>query len=535
MSDIPLMYQAQIPGRGQVQYIAESEQAYKWVREWLRGTAPELPEFNSNNFVTVEQSITWRFLTNSGQDEALIRPVIGAKGYPYYPGSSMKGAFRRACESPEQRLRYCGGEITENGETKLTQGILRFHGGYLLDKNCMSDRRLVDIVHPQEDWQVKSQADHSAKILISLYKPKLIFGFSSRENIFSEEWEAIKEIWVRAMQKGLGSRTSAGYGHIKAQGNNRLIRVDLTGKGIPSKLPNNQPELRPNMFKATLRGHTLRLFGGVTDAPTAELLTKEIWGGFAGKTSITGHLGIAFNSPIEDSNLFNDYTYDLDESTLTIYCTNKPSDKLRKKLGIFTLALVKFSLLVGGFGKSWRRINHQVFYPSYLAGNDKPMIGSEWKFDGSSSRYYIPVNHNDLREVTAFLTKLRDDIIIPWVGQNRLNNNFAQWRESWHPNNVQVWGRIANHALDSKAVYWFHGNYSGEQSIKGTFLTGSLNKIGRIWHNMYPRYIIKNEQLTLTKEYVELLIIFPDQSQICTKFLEFLHQNSEFTLVYPRS
>lgn len=42
-------------------------------------------------------NLTWRFITNSGQDDGVIRPAIGAKGWPYYPGSSMKGIFRRAC------------------------------------------------------------------------------------------------------------------------------------------------------------------------------------------------------------------------------------------------------------------------------------------------------------------------------------------------------------------------------------------------------------------------------------------------------
>lgn len=272
MSDsnsVPLMYQAQIAGRGQIQYIAESEQAYQWVQQWEKGLHPSIPTFAANTIKTVEKSIPWRFITNSGQDEALIRPVIGARGYPFYPGSSMKGAFRRACQSDAEKLRYCGGEVCENGLKRTQPGILRFHGGYLVNSSSMGNC-LVDIVHPQEDWQVKTQAKHSAKILISLYKPSLIFGFSSTEELSEIEWTRIKEIWSRAMEKGIGSRTSAGYGQVKDQGTNRLIKVNLTGQGIASKLPNNQtPELRSNMFKAALRGHTLRLFGGVTDAKTA--------------------------------------------------------------------------------------------------------------------------------------------------------------------------------------------------------------------------------------------------------------------------
>jgi CRISPR-associated protein Cmr6 len=33
-------------------------------------------------------TISWRFLTNGGQDDGISRPVIGARGWPFYPAAA---------------------------------------------------------------------------------------------------------------------------------------------------------------------------------------------------------------------------------------------------------------------------------------------------------------------------------------------------------------------------------------------------------------------------------------------------------------
>ncbi|MEH1793484.1 hypothetical protein [Nostoc sp.] len=86
-NEVPLMFQAQISGRGQIQYIKNPEQSERWVDEWLEGSAIDPPTFNTN-IKTKEYKITWRFVSNSGQDEDIIRPVIAAKGFPFYPGAN---------------------------------------------------------------------------------------------------------------------------------------------------------------------------------------------------------------------------------------------------------------------------------------------------------------------------------------------------------------------------------------------------------------------------------------------------------------
>lgn len=522
-NEVPLMFQAQISGRGQIQYIQQPQQSERWVDEWLEATATNAPNF-SDHVRKKEYQISWRLLSNSGQDDDFIRPVIAANGFPYYPGASMKGAFLRHC-NPQQAIRYCG--YQNNSETQ--PGILRFHGAFPQD-TAWKDEPLIDVVHPQQDWQVKNNASHAAFLQISLHAPTLIFGISSTIELDDSEWETIWSIWDKAIERGIGSRVSAGYGQPINHPETKLFSAGLKGQGLASTLIGGIEEFRPNMFKAGLRGYTLRLFSAVTDEKTAEELTKELWGGFAGaKGAIVGDLGIAFHA---ENLVMGEFkynrnqmpTYDLKKGTLTILCMKNSSEEYRKQLRLLVKAILKFSLLIGGFGKSSRRVDHRIFFPEYFDYEDKPMIGCQWGFTKDSEQYYFPVNNiNHIKNIIDSVYKAVNNWLV-FKGKTQNYQRIA-WRESFHPENVQVWGRIAADEDDSLAVRWFHGNYKGSQSIKSSKLTGKMSNIGRIYHRMYPRYIRTNdgEIKKKGKEYVELLTIFPDKTDETTKqFLAFL-------------
>lgn len=558
---IPLMFQAQLPNRGKIHYSRESETVYQWVEQWLKSCPPvpaaveenvplwkqaqtkstvKMPGF-SRKVQTKEYTINWRLLTNSGQDEGFIRPVIAAKGFPFYPGSSMKGAFLRVCPK-ELQGEYCGKEITENGQTKTKPGILRFHGAYPIDMSWGNKDRLVDIIHSQQNRQVEDDFTTTANPQISLYGTTLVFGISSTKHLEPSEWKKIWDIWEKALGIGIGSRVSAGYGHFTETLENTdkvILSVHLCGQGLTSQLLNKIPEFRPNMFKAVLRGHTLRLLGGITDEETAKEKTQQLWGGIDNDT-VVGKLVINFIA--EELNIgkhtYNPAgrrqvsmsTYDLEAGKLDIlYIGNSNQEKT--KLKKIVTQIIKFSLLLGGFGKSWRRVDHRIFYPQYFRNNDKPMIGCHWKFREESEDLYLTCAKLDTGNISKFIQDIRQNLI------NLLelpNVNYVEtWREAWHPNKVQVWGRIGK---TSEAVEWFHGAYSNNKTIKRTDLTGKINptKVGRIWHRMYPRYVIKDGNLERTNQYVELLTIFPDDSQNTQEFLQFLNDDKKFIKIFPR-
>jgi hypothetical protein len=192
---VPMMFQAQVDGRCQIQRLdpdkkkhGEIQDCDRWADEWIDKVDQELPASRSG-VQTREWAFTWRVLSNSGADDSVIRPVIGARGYPYYPGSSMKGLFRRAC-TLEQAARYCGKPLPGND---WEPGLLRFHGGYPVNDDWT--HHLVDIVHPQQGRQVKDQSEpSSAFVQVSLYQPRMRFEISSRVALMDEEWMRLQQV-----------------------------------------------------------------------------------------------------------------------------------------------------------------------------------------------------------------------------------------------------------------------------------------------------------------------------------------------------
>ena len=546
---VPMMYRAQIGGRSQLQFISKPD-IQRWVSEWTERTYQTPPDFGVDVRIN-DISFNWRLVCNAGQDDGIVRPVIGAKGYPFYPGSSIKGAFSRAC-SPKQKEYYCG-KISKNGD--LEPGILRFHGGYPIDNSWQ--KKLLDIVHPQQTWQVKSNhKDGGAFSQISLYQPTLRFGISSIINLDESEWKTIWSIWDQAVAKGLGCRVSAGYGYSNKSKGEVIYRTDLKGEGIAPTLLDKSSEFRPNIFRAGIRGHALRLFAGLVDDKTTIKLVEQLFGGTQNDGGSVGLLSMSFTTKQLELGVFGSGkwavdTYDV-EGRLNWYLTQSLPEEKEKKLKQLIQSLTRFSMIFGGFGKSWRRADHDIFYEEYYDGKkQKPLIGCHWQWTGKRPLIY-DVKVRKLEQVTTFINDVHT-IAKEWIKLQGLtinNNQYADsWREAWHPDNVQVWGRIADSTEDSQAIAWLHKPYRKgdakynipEGSIYQSSITGKMSQIGRLWHRMYPLVrLVKdpdNHKKPLgkpTAKYIELLTIFPDNSQQCQQFLDYLNTSStDFQLLYP--
>ena len=540
---VPMMFRAQVGGRCQLQRIVKDEEpdAVRWADEWVDKVYPELPEPGG----TVQPrtyKITWRLITNCGMDDSVIRPVIGARGWVFYPGSSMKGLFRRAC-TKEQAAKYCG---------NLEQpGILRFQGGYPIDTSWTEG--LVDIVHPQQGWQVEDQAKKSSAFAqISLYKPTLRFSISSSAK--EVDWDEVWQIWERAIATGLGSRVCAGYGHVEtsrettvAEGLRVLYRTRLKGQGQAPKLLDGAGEFRPNIFRAALRGHALRIFGGLTDDRTAKRLVEDLFGGVSGH-GVVGRVGLRFQESrlalpkFQEGSSYEQTAYEV-EGELSLLLARSLEDPTHEDTLKRLLAqLVQFAMVLGGFGKSWRRSDHRLFFEEYYENDRyKPLIGCHWQWLGNVA-LKRDVQVRSLAQLSGFIDKVRETAEA-WMRLQQVTPNSAKvadWREAWHPNRVQVWGRLAGSQEDSEAIRWFHGAYQEripgvqpEGSIyksQSAGLTGKVGQIGRLWHRMYPRVKLVGKKQDpeakpeprVTGEFLELLTIFPDESRECEQFLRFL-------------
>ena len=544
---VPLMFQAQTKGRCQIQYIDDqarkekrSQQAERWAEQWIDKAYPNPPIFG-DQVQTRSYSISWRFVTNSGQDDGVIRPVIGARGWPFYPGSSMKGIFRRAC-TIEQAQCYCGKDIKPGD---FQPGILRFHGGYPTSDTWQEN--LVDIVHPQQDWQVKDDKKSAgAFVQISLYKPELIFGISSTIPQEAKEWETIWNIWEKALSTGIGCRVSAGYGQPQQHTGELIYRIQIQGQGQASKLLNGSGEFRPNIFRAALRGHALRIFGGLTDADTADRLVETLFGGVRSHQEKFGLLSMTFRETDLELEEFGQRSYTTPtykvKGYLTWLLTQNLGDTEREALQKLVKALTRFAMLLGGFGKSWRRADHRLFLPEYYDQEDpKPLIGCHWEWLGTKSLIQ-DVRVRKLEQVSQFIEEVRQ-AAANWMqlqGITPDRHNYAPWREAWHPETVQVWGRLADEAEDCEAIRWLHSPYReaiprakiSEGSIYCSSVTGKVGQIGKLWHRMYPVVRLlqdpkkPNQPMPKkTNQYLELLTFFPDDSDQSEQFLEFLESH----------
>lgn len=558
-SKVPLMYRAQVAGRCQLQRLipkAPVQEANLWADEWVDKAYPDAPSFGEE-VQTGTYSISWRFITNGGQDDGVIRPVIGAKGWPFYPGSSMKGVFRQACQAMEQAGeltagtcdRYCG------GKADLSPGILRFHGGYPTDSRWTEN--LVDIVHPQQDWQVKSSRSSSAFIQMSLHKPELRFGISSTVDLGAEAWQQVWQIWERGLSLGIGCRVSAGYGQPEKHTGEILYRTQLKGQGQAAKLVDNTGEFRPNIFKAAVRGHALRLFGGLTDAASAEGLVEDLFGGISRGSATVGLLSMAFQTLSLELSKFGQGsyaqpTYEVEGELVWLVTRALPAEQ---KAGLIKLirALTRFAMVMGGFGKSWRRADHRLVYPDYYDDGRKPLIGCHWQWLGTAAQL------NDVKvrrpeHLPLFIEEVRQ-AVQDWMtlqGVRVTPSRHADWREAWHPDTVQVWGRTARFLQDSEAVGWLHGPYRNalraanitEGSIYKSSLTGQMGQIGRLWHRLYPAVRVSKDpnnpqqqpQPKVVAQHFEWLTLFPDNSRESRAFIDFLnHEQQEFKQLWPRS
>lgn len=228
----------------------------------------------------------------------------------------------------------------------------------------------------------------------------------------------------------------------------------------------DEPEFRPNLFKATLRGHVRRLLGGVCNNKDA---VKGAEDRLFGSSTSPGRVQIVWESQTESYNTkVSNPTYE----TEGILHINAPQSSLE-----FLELVLKFAFSMGGFGKSWRRVFHKKFYPQYPKLRQGLHIGCHWECPDSD---WVNI------KTIAHLQKFLDDLY--QICCDRLGSNPPQptnWREAWHPTRVAVYSQVVT---QSKVVTLFH-----DDIFKETPAIGGKNKddkrptfVSSVWHRMLP-------------------------------------------------
>jgi CRISPR-associated protein Cmr6 len=518
--NVPRMYRAQVKWRCSLQYIDSDKRKQNtqkdqdleiWLQEWLypallqNEPSPKLNqppsycqlEANSGldgSIYRILVDFPFRLFSNCGQD-SIHRPVLGKQGIPCLPGSSVKGLFRRACEG-EQVQKYCG---NRNNLIPSTSG-LRFHAAYPIGN---WGNRILDVVYPQENYQVVGSSREkyeSAHPLISLYKPQMLFEFSTPDSK-SIDWDEVKQILQRALGLGVGGKTSTGYGgsgYLSGQtpssptvgSHHRQFR--FSGDGLSSKLLTQESEFRPNLFKATLRSHARRLLAGASGAPRP--MDAEVDRLF-GCTEAPGVVQIGWQPTKMPNDEKNETTYHAEGILHLSIDSTHPEARPEQDMP-FALQLLRFAYIMGGFGKSWRRVWHHQFYPGYYQqGANKYPIGCHWVSPDIESL-------STSEELREFLNELHRRCC------DRLRSRATHplpWRESWHPDRLAIYCKPLSHG-DTTVIELFHDDiFKTTPAIGGkNFGDSRPTSVSSVWHRMLPI----GQDGTDINQYLEIVTVF---------------------------
>jgi len=489
--EIPMMYRAQVEGRCSLMFAGSNKDLDRWREEWVDSN-PEKPRYQNKEpllglqgaIYRIAVKFPFRLISNCGQD-SIIRPIMGKNGIPAVSGSSVKGVFRRAC-SESQKQKYCG------DEKKLAPSDLglRFHGAYpvgdwsgshevKIGKDISEVRyRMLDVVHPQQERQVGSDKKQNATALasVSLHKPTMIFEFSG-DKLTEDDWKEVENIFWQAIPLGIGGKTSTGYGlggyndsrpatvsEHKFSGHK--VDVALIGQGVSPTLRSDEPEFRPNLFKASLRGHFQRLLAGVIG--DRKKLDDEVDRLF-GSSSNIGALQLVWRQ--QKDVIYGDYGLTKTFKAEGILYLNSG---LVEDVALMEQVL-QFAYIMGGFGKSWRRASHQIFHKIYK----KFEIGCHWKL-ASTDQSWLKVR--SVAELKKLLKDLHGFYVSRFGGGKA---NSLSWREAWHPDRVTVYAKETN---ASNVTQLFHDDtFKTTPAIGGKNVGDTRPKcMSHVWHRMLP-------------------------------------------------
>lgn len=497
--EVPMMYRAQVDGRCSLMFAGNNKDLERWKDEWVdlnqeqpRYQRKEPPLGLDGKIYRIKVKFPFRLLSNCGQD-SIIRPIMGKDGIPYLSGSSVKGLFRRACNDAQSK-KYCG---DDENLAPSTLGF-RFHGAYPIGdwsgmhkvkvrekgKEVTKVRyRMLDVVHPQQERQVGSEKKQNATALasVSLYKPTMIFEFSSADP--DTDWKEVEDIFWKAIALGVGGKTSIGYGFGGHNDQRPAIipqsktNVMLVGQGVSPTLRSGEAEFRPNMFKASLRGHFQRLLAGVVD--DRKELDKKVNRLF-GSSSGPGTVQLFWEQKQE-------VIYGQFGATQTFQANGiLHINALRDEDVQLIEQVLKFAFVMGGFGKSWRRASHQKFYKTYK----KFEIGCHWELPSMDRSWMQNKSTADLK---SFLDQIYRDYKARFGRGQAVPLN---WREAWHPERLSVYAAVTQ---ESKVVTLFHDDtFKKTPAIGGRVIEQKLDPktkkmedkeklvVSHVWHRMLP-------------------------------------------------
>lgn len=149
--------------------------------------------------------------------------------------------------------------------------------------------------------------------------------------------------------------------------------------------------------------------------------------------------------------------------------------KQNKKDQKFMQSVLEFAFIMAGFGKSWRRVWHQDFFPKYKTR----AIGCHWEWLDSDLEKPAIQSSDHLKK---FLDNLRQKIQ-SYLGVE--GNNHLLWKEAWNPQRLTVYSQVVD---QSRAIQLFHDHkFKTTPAIGGRQPNDERPKFfSCVWHRMLP-------------------------------------------------
>ncbi|QSV67640.1 MAG: type III-B CRISPR module RAMP protein Cmr1 [Aphanizomenon flos-aquae DEX188] len=242
---------------------------------------------------TVSVSFNWRMRVGGtrGFRELLLPVLHPIFGIPYIPASTLKGAAKawaRKNDAPVRVQELLG--MLNGRDAKAAK--IEFLDAFPT-KHCLS----IDVATPQWAWKDNKVMMYGPvpHPLLSLEQPQFLIGLrpTSRQNSdCQDDLKTVKSWLENALNSGIGSRVSSGYG--KALGTIPIINTrksydfELWTQGMYGSNP-QIPEFRPSAVRGILRYWFRAVALGLYDVPNCQKLEEEIFGnlGKQGKISLS--------------------------------------------------------------------------------------------------------------------------------------------------------------------------------------------------------------------------------------------------------
>lgn len=440
---------------------------------------------------TVLVSFNWRMRVGGtrGFRELLLPVLHPIFGIPYIPASTLKGAARawaRKNDAPARVQELLGMLNGKNAKAAKIEFLDAFP-----TKHCLS----IDVATPQWAWKDnKVMYGPVPHPLLSLEQPQFLIGLhpTSRQNFgCQDDLKTVKSWLENALNSGIGSRVSSGYGKalgtIPITNTRKSYEFELWTQGMYGSNP-EIPEFRPSAVRGILRYWFRAVALGLYDVPSCQKLEEEIFGnlGQQGKISLS--------TKVNPSNKKDPCFY---AGKIYLEATEIKYLNLVEKLLFLAVQL-------GGVGRGSRRPLHLL---------NRRMRGCHWEILGKD----LPL-HYDGEQWRKFFTELKQvfQAIKTPIGsyaispgrpgakqQDVLDKNAQIWLlkspSQIHPEKVTNWqtdgssSKVRGAGLEllySDARFKGQGQGQGNANVGGKLGTPSFVWIKSIFSDSLPYQVI---------------------------------------------